>query len=68
MAHNGYARSIRPSHTMHDGDTIFALSLGDIEADISAVGTIAAKVIEQAVLNGIRKAKGICDIKSALEI
>ncbi len=68
MAHNGYARSIRPSHTMHDGDTIFALSLGDIEADISAVGTIAAKVIEQAVLNGIRKAKGIYDIKSASEI
>nr|WP_246529675.1 P1 family peptidase [Microvirga zambiensis] len=28
MAHDGFARSINPVHTMSDGDTIFALSSG----------------------------------------
>lgn len=68
MAHNGYARTIRPSHTMYDGDTIFALSLGEVEADVSAVGVIAAKAVEQAVLNGVKKAKGIYNLKSISEI
>ena len=30
MAHNGYARAIRPVHTTADGDSIYALSLGDV--------------------------------------
>ncbi len=64
MAHNGYARTIRPAHTMHDGDTIFVLSTGEVEADVSAVGTVAARVVAQAVLNGVIKAKGICGLKS----
>jgi L-aminopeptidase/D-esterase-like protein len=68
MAHNGYARTIRPSHTMHDGDTLFALSLEEVEADVSAVGTIAAKAVEMAVLNGIKKAKGIHNLKSYSEL
>lgn len=56
MAHNGYGRVIRPSHTMFDGDTIFALSTGKIEADVNVVGLLAANVIEQAVINGVKKA------------
>ncbi len=35
MAHNGYARTLRPAHTMFDGDTIFAMSTGSVEADLS---------------------------------
>lgn len=68
MAHNGYARTIRPSHTMHDGDTLFALSLGEVEADVSAVGTIAAKTVERAVLNGIKMAKGFHNLRSYSEL
>ena len=30
MAHNGYARSIRPVHTSADGDSIYALSVGNV--------------------------------------
>ncbi|MDF2674179.1 MAG: peptidase DmpA [Clostridiales bacterium] len=56
MAHNGFGRVIRPSHTMYDGDTIFALSSGEVVADINVVGLLAANVIEQAVINGIKKA------------
>jgi L-aminopeptidase/D-esterase-like protein len=50
MAHNGLARTIRPSHTMVDGDTIFALALGHHTADVSRVGAIAAEVVADSVV------------------
>lgn len=53
MAHNGYAKAIRPVHTMFDGDTIFALSTGDISGDINIVGTAAAVVMSYAINNAI---------------
>ncbi len=59
MAHNGFARTMRPSHTMLDGDTIFALATGEVEADISVVGMLAARAMEQAVLRAVFKAKSL---------
>ena len=57
MAHNGYARTIRPVHTQYDGDTIFALSCGDKKGDLTAVGFAASLVMEQAVINAVKQAK-----------
>ncbi len=57
MAHNGYARSIRPVHTTADGDSIYATSTGDKVADINAVGTLAAYVMAKAVARGAAAAK-----------
>ena len=57
MGHDGYARAINPIHTMHDGDTIFTLSTGDIEADVSSIGAIAAEVMSEAIVAGIKAAK-----------
>ena len=54
MAHDGLARAIRPSHTLRDGDTLFALSTGKRKADINAVGILAAEVVAQAILNAVR--------------
>ena len=53
MAHNGLARTIRPCHTMVDGDTIFALSLGDKKADTSVIGSVAAEVGSRSVLHAV---------------
>ena len=39
MAHNGYARGIMPVHTSNDGDTIFAMAAGEVEAMTDVVGT-----------------------------
>jgi L-aminopeptidase/D-esterase-like protein len=50
-AHNGLARSLRPAHTMYDGDTVFALSVGDVEADINAISVLAAKTMAHAICN-----------------
>jgi L-aminopeptidase/D-esterase-like protein len=61
MAHDGLARTIVPAHTPWDGDTLFALSRGRIrisEPDL-VVGTLAAHAVAQAVLRGVRKAKGL---------
>ena len=49
MAHNGYARTIGPVHTTMDGDSIYAMSVGDVEADMDLVGTLAASVMGRAV-------------------
>ena len=57
MCHDGYARSIRPVHTSVDGDSIYAVSAGDFEADMDVVGTIAADVISEAVLRAVTGAK-----------
>lgn len=56
MTHNGYARSIRPVHTSADGDSIYAMSVGDIKADMDMVGTLAADVMSEAILNAIKNA------------
>ncbi len=56
MAHDGYARSIRPVHTSFDGDSIYAVSVGDIKADMDVVGTIAAEVMSEAIIRAVRSA------------
>jgi len=64
MAQNGYARTIRPAHTMYDGDTVFAMSTGDIQADLSVVGFLAARAMEQAVIAAVKNAGALCGLLS----
>ncbi|MFZ5857344.1 MAG: P1 family peptidase [Chloroflexota bacterium] len=56
MAHDGLARTVRPAHTMLDGDTIFALATGGKKADVSTVGAYAAEVTAQAIVRAARMA------------
>jgi L-aminopeptidase/D-esterase-like protein len=58
MAHDGFARSMRPAHTMVDGDTIFALSVGELEAEMNTLGALAARAVEEAVADAVRSAAG----------
>ncbi len=51
MAQNGLARTIVPVHTMLDGDTVFAAATGELEADVSVVGMLAAEAVARAVIN-----------------
>ena len=57
MAHDGYARAIRPVHTSSDGDSIYALSVGDVKADQDMVGTLGAQVMAEAILRAVRSAE-----------
>lgn len=61
MAQDGFARAIVPSHTMGDGDTIFALATGrwQGQADVDRVGALAADTVVDAILRAVRAARGI---------
>ena len=59
IAHNGYARSIRPAHTQFDGDTIFALGAGEVEADLNLLGVLAARAMQEAVLSAVMEATSL---------
>jgi L-aminopeptidase/D-esterase-like protein len=57
MAQDGLARTIRPAHTMLDGDTVFALATGQKRADVSTVGAYAAESLAQAIVRAVKAAK-----------
>lgn len=65
MAQNGYARAVRPVHTEADGDTIYALSVGDVTADINGVGTLAAQVTAEAIKKAVYAADPAYGLPSA---
>ena len=50
MAQDGIARAIIPSHTMYDGDIVFAVSTGSNECDVNVIGDAAAEVIIRSIL------------------
>ena len=56
MAHNGLVRYMSPVNTSADGDSIYAMSVGDVNADVNVTGTIAAEVVEQAIINAVMSA------------
>ena len=64
MTHNGYARSIRPVHTNADGDSIYALSVGDVPGDVNVVGAMAARAMEKAIVRAVKAAKSAYGLKS----
>ena len=53
MAQDGYSRSIRPVHTTMDGDTVYAMSVGDVSSNVDLVGTLAARVMAAAIRNAV---------------
>ena len=68
MAHNGYARSICPVHTSADGDSIYALSVGEVSADQDLVGTLAAQVMSEAIIRAVESAESAYGFISASEL
>jgi L-aminopeptidase/D-esterase-like protein len=72
MAHDGLAITIRPVHTMFDGDTIFSLSTGKApggqRGDVSVIGAVAAQVMAQAVLRAVREAQSLGGIPAARDL
>jgi L-aminopeptidase/D-esterase-like protein len=59
MADDGLSRAIRPAHTPFDGDMVFALSIGDEQADAMAVGAIAAELVAEAIVRAVRVSNGL---------
>lgn len=64
ISHNGYARAIRPVHTMSDGDTIFVMSSQEVEAMPDAIGVVSTNLIAEAIQRAIKAAKGAYGLRS----
>lgn len=62
MAQDGLALTIRPSHTLFDGDTLFALSTGSIKVDVNVVGTFAVEAVVQAIQNAVLNATSMAGL------
>lgn len=64
VAHDGLARTVRPVHTMHDGDTVFVLATGAAGAGasppdsvaVTRVAVLAVDAVERATLDAVRSA------------
>ena len=58
MADDGFARAINPSHTMGDGDTVFALATGRWtgDANVTLVGALAAEAMADAIVRAATQA------------
>jgi L-aminopeptidase/D-esterase-like protein len=73
MVHDGLARAIRPVHTMLDGDTVFAVSVGwskrkklnmpPAEA-VDRIGTVASDILIKAIINGLNSAESVTGFPS----
>jgi L-aminopeptidase/D-esterase-like protein len=57
VAHDGIARAVRPAHTLYDGDTIFCLATGAVEARYDAIEVQAADAVARAIADGVRSAQ-----------
>lgn len=68
MAHDGFARSINPVHTSADGDSIYAVSVGDVPADQDMVGVMAAEVVSEAILRAVECAEGAYGLPAARDL
>lgn len=68
MAQDGLARAMRPSHTMFDGDTLFALATGEIPANVSVIGAFAADAVAEAIRSGVRAATSMGGIPAARDV
>jgi L-aminopeptidase/D-esterase-like protein len=70
MGDNGLAKAISPSHTMGDGDTVFALATGrwDGEVNLTMIGALAAEAMAEAVVRAATTAESLGGVPSAREI
>lgn len=64
MAHDGIARAVNPAHTMFDGDTVFALATGEIEANPTVIGAYAAEALAQAIRHAIYHATSLGGVRA----
>ncbi len=58
MAANGLIRTVRPSYTTVDGDIVFALSRGEKEENLDALGAAAGVAVGRAICRAAVEADG----------
>lgn len=68
IAHDAYARTIKPVHTSNDGDAIFAFASGEVPMAMDVVAVLGTEAMQQAILNAVRNAEGACGLPAARDL
>ncbi|HEY3275732.1 MAG TPA: P1 family peptidase [Syntrophorhabdaceae bacterium] len=68
MSQGGLIKTITPVHTTFDGDLVFAISKGEIQADVNKVGILGEFVIAEAIKRAVKKADGFGKIPAFRDI
>ena len=70
VSHDGLAMTIRPCHTIRDGDTMFAMATGESDetTDLTSLGAAAVEVTARAVLRAVQQATGLGGIPAISEL
>ena len=58
MSADAYAHAISPTHTTNDGDTVFVMATGEVDAQVDLVGILATRALGRAIADGARQATG----------
>jgi L-aminopeptidase/D-esterase-like protein len=59
MGHNALARTIRPVHTLFDGDVVFVLAHPEVEADLHVIGLLGEIALQQAIISAVKNAHNL---------
>ncbi len=65
IAHNGLARVIWPVHTSADGDAIFTLGTGKVDADSNLLGAVSGEIMAMAINNAVKNAEPAYGLEAA---
>ena len=68
IGQNGLARTIRPVHTLFDGDIVFVLAHPEVAADLHTIGLLGQAALESAILNAVRQADGLGVLPSCQDL
>jgi L-aminopeptidase/D-esterase-like protein len=68
LAMLGFAAALSPPHTAFDGDTLFALSVGDVPMDITRLGLAAADAVARAIVRAVRAATSLPGLPAARDL
>ena len=68
MSADAYAHAISPTHTTNDGDTVFVMATGAVEAPVDVVGALATRALGRAIADGARQATAAYGYPSARDL
>lgn len=68
MSADAYAHAIRPTHTTNDGDAIFVMATGEVEAEVDVVGLLATAALEGAIVDAARSATSAFGYRAARDL
>ncbi|MGI6229457.1 MAG: P1 family peptidase [Tractidigestivibacter sp.] len=68
MSADAYAHAIRPTHSTNDGDTIFVMATGKVDAPVDIVGALATRALERAIADGAKSATSMFGLPAASDL